>query len=87
MLSPEIKRNFFDLSAHLFFTSLFSVLIFLKTNNLVYVAVFICGGILIDLDHLIDYFLFFKKKFRLKHFLNHLYLNSGRRIPTSKSLI
>ena len=69
---------FMDMSLHIFSTLLFCLLIYLKTHSLYYGFIVMMGGIFIDLDHLIDYHLFFRGKFSLNHFLNCFYLDSGK---------
>jgi hypothetical protein len=63
---------------HFFLTLTISLIIYLKSNNLIYVLVFILGGIFIDLDHFIDWFIFAKNKFNLKDFLDRKYIKSGK---------
>ncbi len=66
-----------DIALHFFLSAFISAWIYLNTGNVIYAAVFIFGGIFIDLDHLIDYF-FSTNKFSLKAFLNSSYLKSGK---------
>lgn len=72
------KNVFVDMALHLSITALFSVLIYLKTGNVVYAGIFISGGVLLDLDHLIDYFIFFRSDFNLKYLFKGSYLQSGK---------
>ena len=78
MAEPKLPRTILEISAHLILTCLFSLIIYLKSANLNYVVIFVCGGILIDLDHFLDYCLFFKNRFKLKDFLSHTYIASGK---------
>lgn len=73
-----MTRIVIDLIFHLVATVLFSVWIFIETKNPAYVCIFILGGIFIDLDHFLDYFLYYKKKFNLKDFFRSMYLKSGK---------
>ena len=67
-----------DLIMHLVSAVLIGALIYLKTYNLVYLMIFIMGAVFVDLDHLIDYFIYYKNKFRLYDFMRCLYLRSGK---------
>ena len=68
-----------DLFAHVVCTAMLGWVVYLKTADLFYVGIVVAGGIFIDLDHLIDYFRYFKnKKFSLKNFFYGLYLGSGK---------
>lgn len=67
-----------DLSAHLVSTMIFTALIYRATNNFTYAGIFILGGILIDLDHFIDYFIYYKNRFKLDDFLCIRFLRSGK---------
>lgn len=81
MSSPHrriLRRTVLDLAAHLVFTLGLAALIYAMTKNIFYAAMFISGGILIDIDHLVDYFLYFRKAFRLGDFLGLEYLRSGK---------
>lgn len=73
-----IPRVVKDLSIHFVVTSVCALLVYLMTKNMRYAVIFIATGLLVDLDHLIDYGLFFKHRFNLRAFLNCLYLKSGR---------
>lgn len=74
----KLHKTILEICVHLVFTFIFSLIIYLKSGNLGYFITFISGGILIDLDHLIDYFLFFKNRFKLKDFLNAAFIESGK---------
>jgi hypothetical protein len=63
---------------HISITAVFSFVIYSKLNCLAYVFIFVAGGILIDLDHFFDYFLFFKKRFKIKYFFTSAYLKSEK---------
>lgn len=77
-MTSQIKRASIDVCAHLFFTILIAMWIYGKTGNLVYVSIFVLGGIFIDLDHLIDHFLCFKNKLNLYDFVNGYYIKTGK---------
>ncbi|MBU0503567.1 MAG: hypothetical protein KKG43_04165 [Candidatus Omnitrophica bacterium] len=75
------RINFYrklDLAIHFLVAVIISSVIYLKTGKISYVAAFLAGSIFIDLDHFIDYFLYFKNKFSLSDFLKCTYLNSGK---------
>lgn len=74
----KLQRTILDIFIHSLTTTAIALTIYLKSNNLAFAAIFIVGGIFIDLDHFIDYFLFFKIKFDMKKFLNSAYLYSGK---------
>lgn len=73
-----MRRTFIDISIHLVTTILLSVLIYLKMGSIFYVFCVILGGIFIDLDHLIDHFMFFKNKFTFRDFFRHTHLKSKK---------
>lgn len=71
---PSLRKSLFDISAHIAFTLIISLLLYAKSHNLIYVSVFVAGGVFVDLDHIIDHLLFFKNRvgknlFNLSHFL------------------
>lgn len=70
--------NILDIIAHILIVVFLSPIIYLKFHQISYVIFFAAGSILIDLDHLVDYFLYYKSKFNLQDFLNSSYLKSGR---------
>lgn len=78
MKLPHKTHLIIDLSLHVLSTIILSVLIYLTTGNLFYIVILVLAGIFIDLDHCIDYFLFFKARFNLKDFFNCSYLKSGK---------
>jgi len=73
-----MRRSLIDILVHVVSTILLSTWVYQKTGNLSYVAILILTGIFLDLDHLIDYFIFFKNKFDLRALLEGLYLRSGK---------
>lgn len=72
------RKIVIDLSLHLLSTLLFAALIYRINNSLLYAGIVVLGGVFIDLDHLLDYFFFFKNEFVLSKFLKGLYLKSGK---------
>ncbi|MDP2923411.1 MAG: hypothetical protein Q8O30_06810 [Candidatus Omnitrophota bacterium] len=73
----KLQKTILDIFIHSLTTTAIALTIYLKSNNLAFAAIFIVGGIFIDLDHFIDYFLFFKK-FDMKKFLDSAYLYSEK---------
>lgn len=67
-----------DLSAHVGVTLIISIVIYKIYLSFTLVALVIVGGILIDLDHLIDYFLYAGFTFNLKKFALIDFLKSGK---------
>lgn len=67
-----------DLSAHFLSTVIVAVIVYLRTASFFYAGIVVMGGIFIDLDHLIDYFCYFKNKFSLKNFFESRYFESGK---------
>lgn len=78
MYSTKLRNNLIDIAIHCFTTFIFVSIIYLRSGNLKYIIIFFLGSIFIDLDHLIDHFLYFKNKFNLKDFFSSTYLKSGK---------
>lgn len=78
MTSEHRRKLIMDLSAHFIVTFLLVILVYTWTASLVYAAAVILGGIFIDLDHLIDYALYFGARFDLQDFLGSSALASGK---------
>ncbi len=78
MNSSKLRMTIKDLLLHFFSTLIFSSIIYFKSGNLLYGLIFILGGIFIDLDHLIDYFLFFKNRFNPADFFKLNFIKSGK---------
>ncbi|TBR18087.1 hypothetical protein EPO66_01685 [bacterium] len=72
------KRIVIDLSLHLAATSFLALLVYSLTKDLRYIWICILGGILLDIDHFVDYFIYFKFKFNLDNFFDCRYLESGK---------
>lgn len=73
-----LKRIVRDLLIHTGVTLILAAAIYLKTNDPLLVLVSVAGGIFLDLDHFIDYGLFFRSRFSFQAFMNCLYLKSGK---------
>lgn len=67
-----------DLGSHIVLSSALSCLFYFSTGRLNWVFLCILGGVFIDMDHLIDYFLYFGRRFSLMDFVHHSYLDSGK---------
>lgn len=67
-----------DLSAHFFVTLSLTALVYITTANFQYALAVIAGGIFIDLDHLVDYFICFGASFDLKKFFQGAAVESGK---------
>jgi len=74
----SISKTSSDITAHFLTTLILLLIVYLKTNNLSYVMLVIGGGFLVDLDHLVDHFIYFKRRFILRDFLTCSALKSGR---------
>ncbi|MBU2103042.1 MAG: hypothetical protein ABH865_07230 [Candidatus Omnitrophota bacterium] len=73
----RIGWAFFDIGVHLLITAIFASFVYLKFNNLWYVAGVAAAGILIDIDHCVDYFLVLRT-FTFRDFFGSTYVRSGR---------
>ena len=67
-----------DLSVHMVVTIALSLYFYELTNGWSWPILSVVGGILIDIDHFIDYFLHFGFRFNLMSFLRHEYQASGK---------
>jgi len=67
-----------DILTHLCLAAAFAFFIYQNSASINYVFLFVAGSILIDLDHLIDYFIFYKDKFCLQDFFIGRFLKSGK---------
>ena len=73
-----LAHSIIDVIIHLFLTLVISGIIYLQSRNLSYAALFIAGGVFVDLDHFIDYFLYHKLNFSVKDFFSCGNLKSGK---------
>jgi hypothetical protein len=55
-------------SNHIIISALLSILIYCIFRSITIASAFLLGGVFIDIDHIFDYLINFKFKFRLKHF-------------------
>ncbi len=67
------------LEEHILYSTIFAVIVFLAVKNIILIITFLISAILIDLDHLLDYFIFHPMDFihpiqflrkRIKYFLS-----------------
>jgi len=67
-----------DLALHFTVTSALAWYFFLRTGGWLWPALCFTGGVLVDLDHLIDYFRYYGLHFDLKEFFSHRHLERGK---------
>ena len=82
-MPAEIKKRqkvdlWLDLGAHFTVTMVLAVYFYLQKGSVIWPVLCIIGGILIDLDHFIDYFVCYGPRFDLRHFLYGGYLRTGK---------
>jgi len=73
-----IRDVIIDLLAHLVSAVIAVILIYITTRNLVYAGIFVVGALMVDMDHLVDYCIYYRTRFRLKDFVSARYLASGK---------
>jgi hypothetical protein len=69
----DIYATAFDLSLHFVFTFLLAWYFRVSTGGWAWPVLCVVGGILIDVDHFIDYFLHYRFRFDLGDFFSHRY--------------
>ena len=80
-MDSDKKKLFYtavDLSVHVVITIALSLYFYVLTGGWVWPMLSVIGGILIDIDHFIDHFLYFGFRFNLMSFLRHEYQASGK---------
>jgi len=78
-ITKRRKRHLItDLCAHFVLTSLLAAAVYFYTRRPAYAAAAILGGIFIDLDHFVDYFLRFGFRFSPKDLFYGTALSSGK---------
>jgi len=70
--------TFTDIAVHLIMTGILVWFFYKATGNWIWPALSVAGGILIDVDHFLDYFFHYGFKFRPRYFLCNTYLESGK---------
>lgn len=74
----DLKKQLQDILSHILVSFLCMVIVYLIFDSIKLALTCLLVGIFIDLDHLIDYFIYFGLKFNLADFLKGLYLKSGK---------
>ncbi|MFQ5952711.1 MAG: hypothetical protein ACE5JK_04825 [Candidatus Omnitrophota bacterium] len=77
-MNKRYRDTAIDLTTHFVLTLALAWFFYRFTGRWDWSLLVVLGGVFIDLDHLIDYFLYFGWKFNLKDFFSHKYLASGR---------
>ena len=77
-MSLKYKNLIKDLGAHLIVSLAIGGLFYIYTRELRLLLAAIAGGILIDTDHLIDYYYCYRQGFSIRKFISVSYLKSGR---------
>ena len=79
MFTPKeaIIRNVLDILIHLIITIAISLYAYFKFDCISCVVFSFLGGILVDMDHFIDYFLYYRR-FNLKSFFSLEFVKSGK---------
>ncbi|MBN2120855.1 MAG: hypothetical protein JW734_07370 [Candidatus Omnitrophica bacterium] len=78
MKNKNFRRSLIDISVHAGTSVIGAVLIYFFYKNPFYILSFFIGSIFIDLDHFIDYFLYYGFRFNLRKFVGVEYLASGK---------
>ncbi|MFA5117706.1 MAG: hypothetical protein WC695_02515 [Candidatus Omnitrophota bacterium] len=78
MVLPELRGICFDIAAHLLATCALAAGVYARSRSLFYVALVFSSGVLVDLDHVVDSFIYDKKRFDIKGFFCCAYLRSGK---------
>lgn len=63
-----------DIAVHVACTVFIGILLFVYTKNPFYAGIFLLGGFILDVDHLVDYFFYYKNGFSLGKFLSSSYV-------------
>lgn len=77
-MNKNLRRVIPDILSHLCLGLVGAGLVYFAYKNRLYALSFFIGSVFIDLDHLIDYFLYYGFRFNLKKFLSLGYLASGK---------
>ncbi len=78
MAKKDLTLTFIDLGIHFVSSTVLAWVFYVKTGGWLWPALAFTGGVLIDADHLMDYFRYFGRKFDLLDFLKSAHLASGR---------
>ena len=77
-MDKNLKKVLIDIATHFTIALAGSGLIYYWLKDVLFALSFFAGSIIIDLDHLIDYFLYHGFRFSLKRFLSLEYLRSEK---------
>ena len=70
--------TFTDITMHVVMTVALAWVFYIVTGGWLWPLLAVLGGILIDVDHFLDYFFHYRFKFSAEHFLCNTYLESGK---------
>ncbi len=70
--------TFLDIGSHVAITAFFAWLFYKHTLGWLWPCLAVLGGILIDLDHFLDYFMYYGAKFDIRDFVCNRFLASGK---------
>ena len=73
-----IKAAIIDLFMHVLSAAAGAIAVYWYTESVLYVISFVAGAVLVDVDHLFDYCLYYGRKLSLKNLLASRYLKSGK---------
>jgi len=77
-LKTEQAKIYIDIMMHIVVSFSLGSIYFLLTNNWRWSVLIVVGGILIDVDHLLDYFLYYGTKLNLENFMCGSFCRSGK---------
>lgn len=67
-----------DISTHVVLSLVLAVFFWYRTGAWLWPLLTVVGGVLIDLDHFVDYFLYYGAKLNVGDFFNYRYRASGK---------
>ncbi|HTY45532.1 MAG TPA: hypothetical protein VMD52_06045 [Patescibacteria group bacterium] len=70
-------KNLLDIAAHVCIALALSFLVWKRSGSLAHVLIVICAGVLIDVDHFVDY-LSVQRRFDLTLFFSTTYIEKGK---------
>ena len=74
----KLKKTVGDLTLHFFVTIIAALMVYAHSANMRNIFFLSLGGIFVDLDHFIDYYICYKRGFQLDKFFACDYLKSGK---------
>ena len=72
------KSVYVDLTAHAVLTLVLAYFFYVTTGSMIWSFLCVVGGIMIDVDHLVDHFCYFGPRFKIKDFMLQKSLQSGK---------